>query len=351
MISSLSAADLIDVPESFDEANQFLYDRGLTDGLPVVPPTPERVAAMLAGTSLDPEHVVASIPPRRGKATVASIAANAVMAGCRPGYMPVILAAVEALVDPAYALECRQTATHAGAPLMIVNGPIVETLSINYGTGCFGPGRQANATLGRAIRLILLNLGGATPGQVDSATHGHPGKYTYCIAENEQASPWEPLHVERGFAASTSTVTVVNAEGPHSINDARSETAESLLGTIGSTMATLGGNNLYCQGQPVLVLGPEHARFLHRAGMSKDDIKTYLFEHARQPAKLIANRGMEILDEFAQWIDRQDDSVLIPIASRPEDIIVIVAGGGGPKSMCVPTAGSHSMSVTRPIQS
>lgn len=350
MKSSNPPADLIDIPESFDEANQFLYERGWTDGLPVVPPTPERVSRMLAAVPLSAQHVVGVIPTRGGQATVQTIAANAVMAGCRPEHMPVLLAAVEALVDPAYGLEGRQTTTHAGAPLMIVNGPLVERLSINYGAGCFGPGWQANATLGRAVRLILMNIGGAVPGEVDSATHGHPGKYTYCIAENEAANPWEPLHVERGYPRGTSTVTLVNAEAPHSINDARSKTGRSLLGTITSAMSTLGCNNVYYQGQPVLILGPEHAHLLHREGWSKYDIKAYIYEYARQPARLVRNRGMEIGKESPRWIDLQDDTALVPIVQRPDEVIVVVAGGTGSKSMCVPTAGRQSLSVTKPIR-
>lgn len=339
----------VEVPDSLEEATEFLYRQGWTDGLPVVPPTPERVSRMAAAVDLEPRYVIGSIPPRGGEATVEAVAANAVMAGCRPDYLPVVIAAVEALLDPAYGLEGRQTSTHPGAPVLIVNGPIADRLSINYGAGCLGPGWRANATMGRAVRLVLMNVGGAVPGEMDSATHGHPGKYTYCFAENADANPWQPLHVERGYAADVSTVTVVNAEAPHSINDARSRTARGLLETVASAMSTLGCNNIYYQGQPVLVLGPEHAQLLHRQGWSKDDIKAYLYEYARQPARLVRHRGMEIGKEFPRWIDLDDDEARVPIVQRPGDVIVVVAGGTGSKSMCIPTAGRQSLSVTKAI--
>jgi hypothetical protein len=232
---------------------------------------------------------------------------------------------------------------------MILNGPVVRRLSFNYGAGCFGPGWRANATLGRAVRLILMNVGGAVPGDLDSATHGHPGKYTYCIAEHEEANPWEPLHVERGYPRGTSTVTVINAEAPHSINDARSRTARGLIGTVASAMSSLGCNNVYYQGEPVLVLGPEHAQLFHREGWSKRDVKAALFEAARQPVRLVRDRGMEIGKEAPHWINWDQDDASVPVVHRPDDLIVVVAGGAGSKSMCAPTAGRQSRSVTRAI--
>ena len=339
-----------ELPADFDRANELLYAWGWTDGLPVVPPTSERVDRFISDAGLDPCRTVGVMPPRRGIATVRTIAANAVMAGCRPEYLPVVIAIVEALLDPAYALEGRQTTTHAGAPMVIVNGPIAERLGINYGPGCLGPGWRANATIGRAVRLALINIGGASPGVIDSATHGHPGKYTYCFAENERSNPWIPLHVERGFSADTSTVTVVNAEAPHSINDAKSKVALDLMLTIASVMSTLGANNTYYQGHPVLILGPEHAALLHRLGWDKADVKAYIYEHARQPARLVRGRGMEIGREFPHWVDLAHDAAMVPIIARPDDLIVVVAGGAGAKSMCAPTAGRQSLSITRAIQ-
>ena len=187
-----AAPTLVDLPDSFEAINDYFYEQGWTDGLPIVPPTRERVDKMLAGMAWrDADELIAVIPPAMGQATLTKIATNCVMAGCRPEYLPVVVAAIEAVSEPAYGLAHRQTTTHAGAPLVIVNGPIVRQLRINYGTGVFGPGWRANATIGRALRLNLVNLGGAIPGEVDFCQHAHPGKYTYCIAEHEAANPWE----------------------------------------------------------------------------------------------------------------------------------------------------------------
>src|SRR5580765_5326773 len=213
------AAQLVELPDSFDAINDYFYDQGWTDGLPIVPPTRERVKKMLAGMAWrDPAELIAVIPPAMGQATLAKIAANCVMAGCRPEYLPVVVAAIEAVSEPIYGLAHRQTTTHAGAPLILVNGPIVERLRINCGRGLFGPGWRANATIGRALRLVLVNVGGAGPA-VDASQTGHPGKYTFCIAEYEAANPWEPLHVDRGFTKDENVVTLVNTEAPHSMTE------------------------------------------------------------------------------------------------------------------------------------
>ena len=343
-------AVLDDSAASAEDIADRLYAWGWTDGLPVIVPTRSRVDQMLAGTSLRPDTDLGAVAPMFAQATVERVAINAVMAGCRPEYLPVVIAAVEAVLSDEYALEGRQTTTHAGAPMIIVNGPINDELAINYGTGCMGAGWRANATIGRALRLVLTNIGGARPGLVDSATHGHPGKYAFCIGENELLTPWEPLHVERGFAKNDSTVTVVHTEAPHSINDARSKTARGLMTTVVSTMSTLGVNNLYYQGEPVLVLGPEHANLLARAGWSKRDVKAFVHQYARQPALLVRGRGMEIGREFPAWIDLANDTDTVPIIEHPDDLIVVVSGGGGPKSMCVPTSGRQSLSATKLIR-
>jgi hypothetical protein len=336
--------------ESFDRVNDYFYERGWTDGLPIVPPTEERVRAMLAGTSRpDPEELIAVVPPKMGRATMRQIAVNAVMAGCRPEYLPVVVAALRAVSEPQYGLSHRQTTTHAGAPLIIVNGPITGRLKINCGRGLFGPGWRANATIGRALRLILVNVGGAGPA-VDASQTGHPGKYTYCIAEYEAASPWEPLHVERGFARDAGVVTVVNAEAPHSMTENIQTEPGEIMRTFASSMATLGVNNLYSQGHPVLVLGIEHARHIAGAGWSKQDIKRELFERARQPWGLVKNRGKSKGPRFPEFVDRSNDASLVPIVNEPEDLIVIVAGGAGGKSMFLPTAGAQSLSVSKRIE-
>ncbi len=343
------AEEKIKLPHSVEKINDIFYENGWTDGLPIIPPTENNVSQMIGEVKRDKDEVIATIPPKMGRATVDKIAINAVIAGCIPSYLPVIIAAVEAVADPRYGLIGRLTTTHAGAPLIIVNGPLVKRLLINYGSNTFGPGWRANATIGRALRLILINIGGAIPGEIDCATHGHPGKYTYCIAEDEDSNPWEPLHVEKGYSKDTSTVTVLNSEAPHSINDAKSTDGYSFLTTCASTMAALGGNNLYGHGEPMLILGPEHARLLANEGWSKYDIKNFIWEKARQPVGMILNRGMERY-KFPKWINLTDEKQMSPIAIKPDDIIIIVAGGTGTKSMCILTAGRQSLSVTKAIR-
>jgi hypothetical protein len=335
---------------SYDAINDYFYEQGWTDGLPIVPPTEARAAAMLAGMPRrDAEELISVVPPKMGRATLRQVAVNAVMAGCKPEYLPVVVAALQAVSDPAYGLAHRQTSTHAGAPLIIVNGPVVQKLRINCGTGLFGPGWRANATIGRALRLTLVNVGGAGPG-VDASQTGHPGKYTYCIAEYEAANPWQPLHVERGFRRDQNVVTVVNAEAPHSMTENIQTDAMEIMRTFASSMATLGVNNLYSQGHPVLVLGLEHVQHLSAAGWNKRDIKQALFELARQPWGLMKNRGKSKGPRFPEFVDQSDDNSMVPIVNAAEDLIVIVGGGAGGKSMFLPTAGAQSLSVSKLIE-
>jgi len=271
------------------------------------------------------------------------------MAGCRPEYLPVVVAALHAVSEPAYGLSHRQTTTHAGAPLIIVNGPIAKRLKINGGRGLFGPGWRANATIGRALRLVLVNVGGAGP-DVDASQTGHPGKYTYCIAEFEDANPWEPLHVERGFRREQGVVTVVNTEAPHSMTENVQTDPVEIMRTFASSMATLGVNNLYSQGHPVLVLGLEPVHHIAAAGWSKMDVKRALFERARQPWGLMKNRGKSKGPRFPESVDRSDDNSMVPILWEARDLILIVGGGAGGKSMFLPTAGGQSLSVSKAIE-
>jgi len=269
-------------------------EKGWTDGLPVYPPTASRVAAMLRYTDRKPDDVAGIIPPRNGAATIEKIAINAVMTGCRPEYLPVLIAAVEAMVQTDYNLYGRQTTTHPGAHLLIVHGPIRKELNVNCRQNVLGHGWRANATMGRALRLIMINVGGNQPGVTDMATHGHPGKYSYCMGEDEENSPWEPFHVERGFAKEVSAVTVLCAEAPHNINDQISKTPQSYLGSAASTMSHLGGNAIYRSGlksEQMLVIPAETAQWMWEQGWSKYDVKLFLFEKARQPIRAMRNRG------------------------------------------------------------
>jgi hypothetical protein len=299
---------------------------------------------MLAATARNATDELGAMPPRQGVVTVEHLAINAVMAGCRPPHFRVLLAAVEAALDPAFNLFAVQATTHPCSPLLIVNGPVAADVGINARYGAFGPGHRANATIGRAMRLVLLNVGGAAPGVLDRSTQGAPSKYSFCVAENEAESPWEPLHVERGFTPEQSTVTVVGCESPHNINDHVSTDAAGILTTITGSLADMGSNNAYLHGGPVLAFGPEHAAIVAAAGFGKDDVRRHVFDHARIPRQIWERGGMAKMvdDPFA-------DATEVPIIARPEDLLVIVLGGFGRHSSWLPTFGGSTVAVTRPI--
>jgi hypothetical protein len=337
--------------ESIFEMFELYYQKGWTDGLPVYPPTEAAVGAMLRYTDRGRDDVVAVIPPKNGVATVEKIAINAVMAGCRPEYLPVLITAIEIMVQPEYNLYGRQTTTHPGAHLLIINGPLRHELDVNCKHNVFGQGWRANATMGRALRLILINVAGNKPGVTDMATHGHPGKYSYCMGEDEEGSPWSPFHVERGLAPETSAVTMFCAEAPHNINDQVSKTPEMYLGSAASTMATLGGNGLYrsgLRGEQGLVITSESAKWIADFGWTKDDVKHYIFENARKPVRDLRDRGAWGKSPLPKFIDANDDDAMVPIVGRPENILVLVAGGHQRHMNALLTAG-YSMSITRPI--
>jgi hypothetical protein len=315
------------------------FDRGVTDGLPVVPPTRERVERMLAGGPRDRAELVGEVPPNYGRATAEKVAINAVMAGCRPEYFPVVLAAVEAACDPAFNLHGLSASTHFSAPLILVNGPIRGRIGLNCSFGVFGPGYRANATIGRALRLIMINVGGARPGETSMSTFGHPGRYTYCIGEHEEASPWPPYHIERGFRAEESVVTVFAGEAPHGISDHASRTARSLAGSLGWSMAGLwNAKHFPLYSHTMLVVGPEHARTFGGDGWSKDDVRRHLHETVRVPyATLLPDEenGEGTNLRFAKG-EAPAPGTLIPKFPSPEEIHLVVAGG---------TAGRFSMAI------
>ncbi|HET8577714.1 MAG TPA: hypothetical protein VFO18_11485 [Methylomirabilota bacterium] len=336
-------------PDDLDTFQSWIVEQGWGDGLPIIPPTAERLRRMLAGTRRAPDELVAVLPPRLGQASVERIAVNAVMAGALPEHLPVILAAVEAVADHAFNLQAVQTTTHPCSPLIIVNGPIAARLGINAAGNALGQGSRPNAVIGRALRLVLQNVGGARPGSEDRATHGHPGKFAYCIAENEAASPWAPLSVERGFALEDSTVTVCGSEAPHNVNDHGSTTAEGILATVAGTAATVGSNNIYLGGEPLVLLGPEHAATVAASGWSKDDFRRALWEAARVPLGRFAAENLErFATIYPEGFKDKPAETLAPIARDWRDIMVIVAGGAGKHSAVIPTFGM-TRSVTRRI--
>ena len=336
-------SDRLELPNDY-EAVQILYlERGWGDGLPIVPPTIARVEAMIAAVALEPQGVVGEIPPNWGAATVEKLAINAVMAGCLPAYFPVVVAAVEAMADPAFNLYAVQATTHPCAPLVIVNGPIRNELGFNSGSGAYGPGWRPNAAVGRALRLVLLNVGGAHPGSGDMSTQGAPSKYGFCVAENEEANPWEPLHVERGFAPNQNTVTVVAGEPPHNINDHTGSSAEDILTIVAGAIAVTGANNAYTGGETLLALGPEHAATIARDGMGKRDIADWLGRKAVVPLERYTEETL--LERFGEI-----PTGPVPMVRSPEDLAIIVLGGPGKHSSWVPTFGGTTHSVTREIQ-
>lgn len=330
---------------------ELCLERGWSDGLPVIPPTTERVERMLAYCDRPWDEPLAVIPPRYGAATPLRLAANAVMAGCQPQYFPLVMLAIEAMAEEPFNLYGIQATTHPCAPLIIVNGPVAQELAINSGHSAFGAGGRSNATIGRAVRLALVNIGGAIPGLGDMATVGSPAKYTFCAAENAAASPWEPLHVEKGYPATASTVTVVAAEGPHNINDHESLTANGILATIAGSIANTGANDVYHEGTPVLAFGPEHAATVASEGYSKADIRRYLFEHARLPLSKFSeeNVARRFRAKFGGRYANAGLDTLVPMLQAAADLIIIVVGGAGKHSAYMPTFGT-TRAVTRPLK-
>ena len=331
--------ETLDTPDAILAA---FCEREWCDGLPIVPPTEERVRTMLGGAAA--QRSLGAMPPLWRQATLEKLAVNAVMAGGEPSYFPVIVAAVQAMLDPSFNLYGVQATTHPVAPLLIVHGPVAHELGVHAGSGCFGPGVRANATIGRAIRLIMLNVGGAWPGRYDMATQGSPAKFSYCIAERDDV-PWGPLHADRA-------VTVFGGEPPHNVNDHVSTTAAGILATVADTAVSLGSNVgwYFSQSQLLIVLGPEHARTIAGDGFSRADVQRFVFEHARLPLRTLKLGGMWGIQDWPRWMHAvTDDDALLPQVPSPEDVMVIVAGGPGKHSAVVPNC-TFSRAVTRPIQ-
>lgn len=333
-------ADLLEIEIEGEEedAIERFHEWGLTDGLPIVLPTRARVDAMAAGAKHYPLEILARLAPRDGAATIQKIAINAVMAGCLPEHMPVLEAAVAAMVQPDFNLIAMQTTTHPCGMLAIVQGPITTQLGMNSGHGCMGPGNRANSTIGRALRLILQNIGGAVAGVSDKATQGSPAKTSFCFAENETQSPWPPLRTTLGLGVEDSCVTVAAAEGPHNINDHGSSDGESVLNTIAQTMATVGCNNLYVGGDHFVVFGPEHAQAVASSGFSREDVQRYLFEHARVHVDRISPQKLQELTSWGGYAGQLEQwGGRIPLARGAELLRVLVAGGAGKHSCWIPT--------------
>ncbi|MBI2870036.1 MAG: hypothetical protein HYX96_09455 [Chloroflexi bacterium] len=333
-----------ELPESLDDVYDYVMRQGWGDGLPIVPPTEDRVQGMLDYTGRAPGEVVARVAPLDGEATVEKIAVNAVMAGCRPEYLPVVIAAVEAMAAPEFHLGGIQTTTNPVGPVLIINGPARQKLNVNCALGCMGPGWRANATIGRAVRLVLLNIGGGAPDTVDRAIHGMPGKYTFCFGEDEEGSPWAPLHVERGCDRAASAVTVTGGQGTHN-NITNVPSPELFIKLIANAMSTWGNNNMaFTQGEPLVVLTSAHAAILAKAGFTKSKLKEAIFALAGAPvtdypaAVATPSKPMFVLDG------------LVKPCEKPEDIMVVVTGSPVPYHIVVIPTFGDTRAVTRQIK-
>lgn len=317
-----------------------LHERGCTDGLPVVIPTAERVGRMVLASGQEADMVLGTMGPGHGTATIEKIAVAAVMAGCLPDYMPIVLAAVKAVIAPVFDLTEMQATTHCTAPLIIVNGPARHSCGpVSSGYGALGPGHRANASIGRALRLTMINIGKGRPGSSDMALLGHPGKFTYCLAEDEENSPFPPLHVDLGYAQDDSVVTVIGAEAPHSViysGDAdKPEHYKSLLDLLAIGLANPATNNaILTSGTATVVLNPEHAATLHTAGLGRQDIAREIHQRCR----LDGAQLKRLAPGFAG--ENPPDRMAF---SGPEQILILMAGGSGLYSMVMPSwcAGTH----------
>lgn len=342
-------APTFEAAEDIEAINRLYRERRWSDGLPILPPTPERVERMLQKTRRARHDIVARVAPGYGAATVERIAVNAVMAGCEPDYLPVLIAATEAVAESKFNLQGIQATTNPVAVWVIINGPIAKRLGVNASFNCIGQGVWANATIGRALRLVLQNIGGALPGEMDRATHGQPGKLSFCCAENEEASPWEPLHVERGLAAAESAVTVVGAEGTMNMNT-HSKDGHELARVVAETMMHPASNEYVHGGEPWLLLSPEHAEIFSLSGFSKGQLKRVLWEASRMPASCFSVKELQRTnDSRTHELGEITPATLVPVSPCADDIQILVAGGPGTHSVYIPSFG-NTRAVTRLIE-
>lgn len=335
---------MLDAPDEA-AALDLLHELGCTDGLPVVVPTPERVAAMVLASGLDPTIDLGVMGPLGAATTVEAVAANAVMAGCLPDHMPIVVAVLRALLRPEFDLAEVQATTHSVSPLIVLNGPLPQACGVASGFGALGPGHRANASIGRAVRLCLINIGGARPGVSDMALLGHPGKFAMCLAEDETSSPWEPLSVDAGYRADDSVVTVVGVEAPHSVvfvDDADApDSPMRLLRVLAAAIATTGSNNAFFRtGSVAVLLNPDHAAVLARGGFGRADVQ-------RELQRLAVNRRGRLRELNPMFAGSGSDDDLVHAVPAPERILVAVAGGSGLYSAVFPSwaAGAHGCPI------
>lgn len=335
-LQDIESLEKVEIPD-FDiaEWHEFSQEQGWSDGMPLVPPTEAAVAKFLDAVRGD-NGGFKPLSPRFVSPTLESAAANAVMAGCKPEYFPVVLAALRAVSDPQFNQHGTMATTHPCAPCILVSGPITRELSINGGTNCFGQGSRANATIGRALALILRNVGGGIPGDTDRSTQGNPGKYSLCFAENEDACPWEPYRVRRRFSREDNIVTMFSTESPHNINDHGSTSGDALITTIAGTMSQSGSNTMYGDGPTLVVIGPEHAATLHEDGWTIESIQDAIYDRGWIPADKISDENKVYFATYHRHPGPRGYSV----APSPRDIQIVVAGGPGKHSAWLPSFGA-----------
>jgi hypothetical protein len=316
-----------------DDPVELAYARGWTDGLPVTPPTDERVIAMLKGTARSPGEVVGRIPPFLAECTIEKVAINAVMAGCKPEYMPVLLAAIEAALEPVFTLHGVLATTYFSSPVIIVNGPIAKKIGMNSGINALGQGNRANATIGRALNLIVLNVGGGRPGDADRSTLGAPSKYTLCFAEDESDPQWEPLSVARGLPRGASAVTLFQGHGPEAFVDQKSRTAEGLARSFALSLVTMGHARLTHSARAIVVLSPEHHAIYKEAGWDRKRIERALYEATIRPgSELVAGKdgvgeGIPASRAGEQVPKFHDDGIMLVRAGGPAGLFSAILPG------------------------
>lgn len=346
-----STARWLDVPSDPYELLDLATDEEWGDGLPLIAPTPERVTMHLETVPVAAEEQLGRMAPGQGLVTPEKIAANAVMAGCPPEAFPIVLAGIRAMLDPVFNLNGVQTTTHPVAPLLVVHGPAVDRLGMNAGPGVFGPGNRLNATIGRALRLALLHIGHARPGERDRATQGQPSKYSFCIGENASETPWVtyPEH-HADMAPSVDAVTVFAGENPHNVNDHVSTSADGILDSVAAVVANPSSNPVhYSRGEIFVVLSPEHAETVANDGFELDDVQHYLFERARLPLRRLQRGNMWGMQAWPPWMEAlSDPDALLPPVSTPASFRILVAGGPGKHSAVLPGFGASNC-VTLPI--
>jgi hypothetical protein len=298
------------------------FERGWTDGLPVVPPTPLRVVKMLAGTDRDPSDVIGNIPPDNSPLNIEKLAINAVMAGCKPEYMPLVIASVEAALQEKFCMHGLLCTTYFSSPVMIINGPVAKHLNINSGVNALGQGRRANATIGRTLQLIIRNIGGGVPGGIDRAVMGNPGKYTYCFAEDESQKDWPTLAEDQGYDRGKSVISLFAGEGLQPILDQQSRNPDSLSKSMANSLRAVVNTKLYGLADAILIVCPEHRRVFRQAGWKKSDLHEAISKHLLIPGTAIA-RGVDGIAEGMP--EKLKDRTLAKF--RPGGLHIVTTGG------------------------